>query len=54
MANLRLHIPYTITEWDDGMLVPLDKNFGEIQRHVAALEIRMDAAEARLTILEST
>ena len=34
----RLHIPNTITEFDDQMLVPLTDNFVAIQKHVSRAE----------------
>ena len=48
---LKLHIPHVITEFDKNMVVPLSRNFGEIQRHVAATQIRVDALEDALDAL---
>ena len=48
---LKLHIPHVITEFDENMVVPLSRNFGEIQRHVAATQIRVDALEDALDAL---
>ena len=51
MSGLKLHIPNIITEFDGNMLVPLNKNFYEIQRHVAASQIRIDTLETNLLAL---
>lgn len=41
----RLNIPHRITEFDDNMLVPLGRNFDEIQRHVARTQARVENLE---------
>ena len=47
----RLHIPHVITEFDEAMLVPLDRNFSEIQRHFVILQQRIETAEAHIAQL---
>ncbi len=42
---LKLQIPQKITEFDENMLVPLSKNFGEIQIKVAQTQQRVDQLE---------
>lgn len=41
----RLQIPHVITEFDDNILVPLNKNFGEIQIKVAETQRRVEVLE---------
>lgn len=41
----KLHIPNVITEFDENMLIPLSRNFGEIQRHVARAEANLEAMD---------
>ena len=48
---LKLHIPHVITEFDENMVVPLSRNFGEIQRHVAGTQLRVDTLEDDLEAL---
>ena len=51
----KLHIPYNITEFDDNMLVPLSRNFGEIQRHVAQAQADIESITATLsTFIDAT
>ena len=41
----RLNIPNQIVEFDDNMLVPLNRNFDEVQRHVARTQARVESLE---------
>ena len=41
----KLHIPNVITEFDENMLIPLSRNFGEIQRHVARAETNIESMD---------
>ncbi len=45
----KLHIPNTLTEWDDQMLVPLNNNFGEIQRAVAQAQFDIESIASSVT-----
>ena len=47
-STTKMHIPHTITEFDEAMLVPLDRNFSEIQRHVVSNQFRLDTLETQM------
>lgn len=51
MSFKKMVIPHRIQEFDDEMLIPLDRNFSEIQRHTQIVQTRMDTAESNITTL---
>lgn len=54
MSNyLKFAMPHVITEFDNDMLVPLEKNFSAIQRALVLIQVRVDTLETNYTALEA-